>query len=175
MASAEAAARRLVATPVRAAVDILEQGSSVAMSRVDLEPIIAAMVSEWGPPSQPNWVATGRRVVMKVFDWLQEQPGDDWQARWSASGAESQPRDWPALAGIAGPQQTQTADYVVNALVILRAIAPSLGWLVSTPRLRLRDDWTTYHDADVFAAVRAKAEASGRADRADSIAHLYRM
>jgi hypothetical protein len=53
--------------------------------------------------------------------------------------------------------------------------APSLGWLVGTPRLRLRDDWTIYHDVDVFAAVRAIAEVAAGADRADSIGHLYRI
>ena len=32
---------------------------------------------------------------MKVLDWLAGQPGEDWQARWVASGADSQPRTWP--------------------------------------------------------------------------------
>jgi site-specific recombinase XerD len=145
------------------------------MPKTDLEPVVTAMVSQWSPPSRSNWVATARRIVTKVLDWLQGQPGDDWQARWLASGAESHPRGWPALACITGRQQIDTADYVLNALIILRAITPSLGWLVGTPRLRLRDDWTTYHDAHVFAALRAKAEPPGGADRADSIAHLYRM
>jgi hypothetical protein len=133
------------------------------------------MLSQWGSPSQPHWAVTARRVVTKVLDWLQKQPSQDWQSRWLASGAESQPRDWPELACIAGHQQIYTATYVVNALIILRVIAPSLKWLVGTPRLRLRDDWTIYHDVDLFAVVRAKAEAADGADRADSIAHLYRM
>ena len=175
MASSEAAALRLAATPVSTAIQVLQQGCAATISRTELEPVVAAMVSQWGPPTRPHFAVTSRCVVAKVLDWLQEQSGDDWQSRWLASGAERQPRGWPELACIAGHQQTYTANYVVNALIILRVIAPSLEWLVGTPRLRLRDDWTMYHDVDVFAAVRARAEASGAADRADSIAHLYRM
>jgi hypothetical protein len=145
------------------------------ISRSDLEPVATAMVTEWCPRSQPHWMTTAHGVIEQVLDWLQNQCGDTWQARWLASGAESKPRDWPELICLAGRQQIEAANFVVNALVILRVIAPSLGWLVGTPRLRLRDDWTIYHDVDVFAAVRAIAAAAAGADRADSIGHLYRM
>ena len=86
-----------------------------------------------------------------------------------------QPGTWPALAGVGGRQQIMTAQLVVNALVIIRAVAPTLGWLVGTARVRLRDDWTIYHDAELFTTLRERVEAAGSADRAESIAHLYRM
>src|SRR6185312_10795195 len=85
------------------------------------------------------------------------------------------PRAWPALAGVEGRQQIETAHFVVNVLVIIRAVAPTLGWLMGTPRVRLRDDWTIYHDAELFITLRASVEAADSADRAESIAHLYRM
>ena len=37
-----------------------------------------------------------RLGVLAVVNWLQAQPGDTWQDRWLASGAESQP-DWQHL------------------------------------------------------------------------------
>jgi integrase len=145
------------------------------MSRAGLKPVVTAMLTEWCPPSTPQWMTTAHRVIEQVLSWLQSQPGDTWQARWLASGAEMQPRTWPALAGVGGRQQIETAQFVVNALVIIRAVAPTLGWLVGTARVRLRDDWTIYHDAELFTTLRARVEAAGSADRAESIAHLYRM
>ena len=38
---------------------------------------------------------TRRRGLAKLLDWLQRQPGDTWQERWLASGADA--------AGSAGP------------------------------------------------------------------------
>jgi len=32
---------------------------------------------------------TRRRGLAKLLDWLQRQPGDTWQDRWLASGADS--------------------------------------------------------------------------------------
>jgi hypothetical protein len=133
------------------------------------------MVAEWCPPSQPHWMTTAHRVIEQVLDWLENQRGDTWQARWLASGAEMHPRDWPALAGVDGRQQVEAAHFVVNALVILRAVAPTLEWLVGMPRLRLRDDWTIHHDAEAFATLRARVATADGVDRAESIAHLYRM
>ena len=52
--------------------------------------------------------------LASVLDWLEDQPGDSWQDRWLASGADSAGRGWrdvpagpraawPSLAGCAGP------------------------------------------------------------------------
>ena len=39
---------------------------------------------------------TRRLGVLAVLNWLQTHPGDSWQHRWRASGAEDQP-DWRDL------------------------------------------------------------------------------
>src|SRR4051794_11828809 len=39
---------------------------------------------------------TRRRGMTKLLDWLQRQPGDTWQERWLASGADSAGFDWAA-------------------------------------------------------------------------------
>lgn len=175
MASAEVVARRLAAKPAPAAAEVLETGCVATLSRTDVQGVVTAMLVGWSPPSQPHRMTTAHRIITQVLDWLEHQPGDTWQARWLASGAEMHPRAWPKLAGVDGRQQIETAHFVVNALVILRAVAPTLGWLVGTPRVRLRDDWTVYHDAEAFATLGARVEVADSADRAESIAHLYRM
>jgi hypothetical protein len=70
---------------------------------------------------------------------------------------------------------TELASLTINALIILRAISPTLGWLTGIPRLRLRDDWTTHHDTAIFATLRSRLEDDHSADRANSIGHLFRL
>jgi hypothetical protein len=41
---------------------------------------------------------TRRLGVLAVLNWLRIQPGDSWQQRWRASGAEDRP-DWRRLVG----------------------------------------------------------------------------
>ena len=37
-------------------------------------------------PGRP--ARSGRRGLTRILDWLAGQPGDTWQERWAASGAE---------------------------------------------------------------------------------------
>jgi hypothetical protein len=67
------------------------------------------------------------------------------------------------------------ADLTTEALVILRAIVPSLPWLLGASRFRLQDHWTLHHDAAVFTALRKMLKADDCADRGDTIGHLYRL
>ena len=38
---------------------------------------------------------TRRRGLTKLLDWLQRQPGDSWQEKWLASGADAAGSGWP--------------------------------------------------------------------------------
>jgi hypothetical protein len=40
---------------------------------------------------------TRRRGLGKLLDWLERQPGDTWQDRWLASGADAAGFDWADL------------------------------------------------------------------------------
>ena len=61
--------------------------------------VLAAPFALDNPASQQ----TRRLGVLAVLSWLQTQPGDSWQQRWLASGAEDQP-DWRDLVAAApGP------------------------------------------------------------------------
>ena len=73
--------------------------------------------------------ATGDWGVLAVLGWLREQPGDSWQQRWRASGAEDQP-DWRRLVGTdrAAPLPHLTPGLLV--LICADVIRPSLDWLL---------------------------------------------
>ena len=64
--------------------------------------------SGWASPAARP---TGRPRLIGILDWLEPQPGDTWQDRWQASGAErGRPGDWRAcpvrwLAGCDGPRR----------------------------------------------------------------------
>ncbi len=92
--------------------------------------------------SHPAHRASARRGLDCVLGWLQSQPGNTWQDRWIASGAEQQP-DWrllPArMAGIAsgrdhtGRTKTDECSAGLTLLVCADVIRPSLEWLLVTP------------------------------------------
>lgn len=167
--------RRLATPPVSDALDLIACGSAATLPRSALEPAVQAMVVSWLPRTQPAWAKPAKLVIAQLLDWLDDQPGNDWHARWIASGAEEHQRTWMSNAGIDGPLRYELASLTINALIILRAVTPSLEWLTGIPRLRLRDDWTTHHDNAIFATLRSRLEDGNSADRADSIGHLVRL
>jgi hypothetical protein len=168
-------ARRLAGSPVPAAIAVLARGDALSMSRPELEPVVTEMVLAWWNPSLSKQTLRACPGIVKVLDWLQDQAGNDWHSRWVASGADSQPRTWPSLTGATTITEAQAAGLTVEALVILRAIAPSLLWLLGVSRFRLQDHWTLHHDAAVFAALRKRLNADDCVDRGDTIGHLYRL
>jgi len=79
--------------------------------------------------------------LVKVLDWLQTQPGDTWQDRWIASGADAEPgADWRRLVvgvKVADPKR-EYADLGPGLLAMICGdmVRPSLGWLLRTPSPR---------------------------------------
>jgi Phage integrase family len=101
-----------------------------------------------------------RRGVLAVVSWLQARPGDTWQARWLASGAEQQ-TDWrnlvstPAGPTAAGSQPTKPLSFLSSGLLVLicgDVIRPSLGWLLASAPARrgLAVEMARTRDAVVF-------------------------
>ena len=83
-----------------------------------------------------------RLGVLSVVNWLQAQPGDTWQDRWLASGAEDQP-DWqhlvaaaPRSAAVAGRKSQLQLSPGLLVLICADLIRPSLGWLLTSPQAR---------------------------------------
>ena len=79
-----------------------------------------------------------RRGLPRLFDWLEEQPGESFQERWAASGADTAGGDWGAgLAAFLEAQGRLTdsgLSYMmssVNVLVGSGVLRPSLFWLLT--------------------------------------------
>lgn len=92
-----------------------------------------------------------------VLDWLGALPGESWQQRWHAGGADGDTgADWRRLVPASGgPGRAE--DYLGSGLALLIAhdvVRPSVGWLLasSTPR-RLAASLAMARDSDGFGTV----------------------
>ncbi len=122
--------------------------------------VLAAPFTLDNPASQQ----TRRLGVLAVLNWLQTHPGDSWQQRWLASGAEDQ-TDWRDLvtAAAAGRSRARTATgthlpHLSPGLLVLicaDVIRPGMGWLLrfAPARRGLATEMARTRDPAVFAAL----------------------
>ena len=66
-----------------------------------------------------------RRGLRRVLGWLADQPGDTWQARWLASGADAMGNAawWPPVLAWAAPRRGGCGLTVTSNLRVVRAVA----------------------------------------------------
>jgi len=64
---------------------------------------------------------TRRRGLAKLLDWLQSQPGETWQDRWLASGADAAGSGWTELPLGREPVPRHRRDELTSGLVLLVA------------------------------------------------------
>jgi hypothetical protein len=113
-----------------------------------------------------------------VLTWLHTHPGDSWQQRWQASGAEDQ-ADWRDLItnATAGRPRARTATgtqlpHLSPGLLVLicaDVIRPSLGWLLrfAPARRGLAAEMARTRDSAAFAVLAGLRAGPGRtAERA---------
>src|SRR6476619_5179498 len=123
----------------------------------------AQLVAAFPPrPVAASWPATEARRsavldrVLAVLGWLRTQPGDSWQQRWRASGAEDQP-DWRLLVGAdrANPLPHLTSGLLV--LICADVIRPGLDWLLrfAPARHNLAAEMARTRDRAAFAELTA--------------------
>jgi integrase len=116
-----------------------------------------------------EYQASARRGLRDVLDWLQSLPGDTWQDRWVASGAESV-ADWrplpaqrAAVPGQRAPRQTNTQNQCsvgLSLLICADVIRPSLAWLLVAPAPKnLAAAMARTRDPTAFAELAATCEA----------------
>lgn len=129
--------------------------------------------------------ATSRRFIRaqvlfaeKLLGWLLTFPGESWQQRWQATGANTAGRGWAALAT---ESENERGDFVNAAgkLLVLDIIRPDYSWLYATVaefhlfrRLRAR------RDPEGFATIEALCDADARlqpTDRRGALTQLTRM
>ena len=103
--------------------------------------------------------------------WLGDQPGDTWQQRWLASGAEAAGRGWKQACvpwldrrGIHIGQRLDLLSIGVILAVCADIIRPSLGWLAApgVSTWALARNLQMSRDPDGFAALQSSCAADAR-------------
>ena len=124
------------------------------------------------------------RGVRIVVDWLQAQPGDTWQQRWLASGAEADGRiDWrgfptrwrKASTSLDFRFDTKVLGTGLLSLMCADVIRPSLAWLLTTatPK-RLAAEMARTRDPVGFAELTARCRANPVGESTTAVA-LHRV
>jgi integrase len=139
----------------------------------------------------PPFVAEGRaaeenrrRGLRFVLSWLGGQPGETWQQRWHASGADNDGRvdwrsfalSWARAAGVpVGGFDERVMTSGLLSLVCADAIRPSLTWLLTTatPK-RWASEMGRTRDPEGFAALAARCAARPVGESATRVA-LHRI
>ncbi|WIX85786.1 site-specific integrase [Amycolatopsis sp. DG1A-15b] len=94
-------------------------------------------------------------VMENFLGWLDRQPGESYQDRWLASGADSAGRDWLSEVDV----DVSTAygrmrfNRGLEALVCCGAIRPTYGFLLTVWSNRLWSTWREEHDTELFALI----------------------
>lgn len=131
------------------------------------------------PPFLPAVKATRagrRRGVTKLLHWLSSVPGDTWQQRWLASGAEDRPgASWAELPLQWLRERGQSASYdpedLSSGLLMLicgDVIRPGLPWMLTRTHRHLASVMALTRDPDGFARLNQLAEAGPTASRTDA-------
>ncbi len=117
----------------------------------------------------PTTQRTRKRGLTKLLGWLAAQPGQTWQERWLASGAEDARRDWVRLplAWLVAKQQASPydrADLCCGMIPLLggQVVRPTYQWLLRQQPAQLLAHLRRCLDPEGFAALEAHCAATGR-------------
>ena len=117
------------------------------------------------PASQGNRT----RGLTVLLDWLQGQPGDSWQQRWLASGADAAGGEWSKVSarwmhGRGQYTRWRQGELGIGLRMAVSAdiIRPSLRWLVAAKgsKSALAGSLAQARDTEGFAHLRALCEES---------------
>ncbi len=131
------------------------------------------------PPFVPAVKATRagrRRGVAKLLGWLSSFPGDTWQQRWLASGAEDHPgAGWVQLPlgwlGDRGQAASYDPEDLASGLLMLvcgDVLRPGLPWMLTRSHRYLAGVMAQTRDPDGFARLRRLAAAEPASSRLDA-------
>ncbi len=119
--------------------------------------------------TSPANLKTRERGLIKLLDWLEDQPGGTWQQRWLASGAEELGVDWKQvpmqwLAARDRARKYDPIDLVCGMIPLIggQVIRPNYRWLLRLSPSHLLSQFRRVNDAEGFAALEAHCEATGR-------------
>jgi len=119
---------------------------------------------------------TRRRGLAKFLDWLQRQPGDTWQERWLASGADTAGSDWadlPLRERI--PARHHHRDELFCGLTLLVAgqvIRPGYRWLLRQRQALMLAEARAAIDPDGFGSIAPHADHAAGWAKSDALNKL---
>jgi hypothetical protein len=156
--------------PLRARFPARPVATAWPQTRLSRQSVVQRLASRPFVMDTPAGEENRRRGVRIVLDWLETQPGDSWQQRWLASGAEDDGRpDWRGFP-IRWRKATTSFDCRFDAavlgsgllsLICADVIRPRLAWLLTTatPK-RLAAEMARTRDPVGFAELTARCQAS---------------
>jgi len=121
--------------------------------------------------------------VTMLLDWLGEQPGQNWQQRWLASGAEAAGAGWRHVSTAWLQQRGHRAEWRQAALtgalmttISADIVRPSLGWLVggATGQGALVRYLARTRDPEGFARLRGVCSTASEVSAASGRLTLHR-
>ena len=122
---------------------------------------------------------TRRRGLAKLLDWLQRQPGDTWQEKWLASGADAAGSGWTDLPlKDRVPARGHHRQELCTGLVLLVAgqvLRPGYRWLLRQRQALMLSEARVAIDPDGFRSLEVAARPAIGWARADAMNKLTWM
>ena len=122
---------------------------------------------------------TRRRGLIKLLDWLQRQPGDTWQERWLASGADAAGSGWTDLPlKDRVPAREHHRDELCTGLVLLVAgqvLRPGYRWLLRQRQAVMLAEARAAIDPGGFRSLEVQARPAIGWARSDALSKLTWM
>ncbi|MGB8022217.1 MAG: hypothetical protein WCF04_13390, partial [Candidatus Nanopelagicales bacterium] len=118
--------------------------------------------------------------VEVLLDWLLGFPGESWQQRWLASGANTAGKGWADLLPVpegqpVSPTLRAQAGGAVGRLILADVIRPGYEWLYRAPSWNLYARYEQVRDPDGFAKLTARCVADPRIISSDQRAALVQL
>lgn len=118
-----------------------------------VDAIVPRLVRAWQLTGKPR--ASAIRSITLVLSWLDQFPGDTWEHRWLASGADVAPRAWTTYATTRLDPATQHSSMTAGAYLLIhgRVLRPSFAWLLVNRRGQL-DRFLSINDPLITGTLR---------------------
>jgi hypothetical protein len=131
------------------------------------------------PPYLPEVKPTRagrRRGASKLLRWLSSHPGNTWQERWLASGAEDRPGagwtelplEWLRECGEAASYDPEDLSSGLLMLICGDVIRPGLAWMLTRTHRHLAAAMEQTRASEGFARLRRLADAGPAASALDA-------
>ena len=130
-----------------------------AVQLLDVDDAVAIVIDRVARRPQLGQQAravVARRAAM-LLEWLAGFPGDTWEQRWLASGADAAPRTWKAAAfpDLEKRWQHSAVGGGVYHLIQARVLRPSYAWLLECRAATALARFLEVNDPEAVGALRA--------------------